>query len=564
VVSAPASVWQLVAPRRLAARNGFRSNRTRAIVLASLTALFWIACFAFFVRVLAYFRSVGDFGPLLTERLLSLLVATFFAVLAISNTITALTTFYLADEVNLILAAPVSTRRLHHARYVETILSSSWMVVLFGLPAFFAYGLVFHAGPAYYLGAIAAFLPFVAIPASLGVLLTTALVMVVPARRARDGLLVFVGLAIAVGFLIARLLRPERLADPSGLAGFASFLVGFGGHPSPYAPTTWLSNVLLSLLGLRAAEPVFHLLLLCSTAAMLFVVSAEVVERVFLRAWTKAQQGRVGEQRERSLASWLQPLSAPLPGLSRLLFVKDATVFLRDASQWSQLLLLAALVVIYVYNFNALPVADGTPVAIVLRDVAALFNLGLAAFVTTAVAVRFVYPMISLEGRSWWILRSAPVSLEALWRSKFWIGFAPLVLFGEGLVIATNRFLGVGAGLTLVFAVTLAPLIAAVVSLGLAFGAAYPRLDTQNAAQIATGFGAIVYMVSSLGLIALVVLLEAWPISRLFWATNAQLPVTSAEALAIVAAFVAAAGVIGGAFGAARRAGLRSLTRLSA
>ena len=32
--------------------------------------------------------------------------------------------------------------------------------------------------------------------------------------------------------------------------------------------------------------------------------------------------------------------------------------------------------------------------------------------------------------------------------------------------------------------------IAAIVSLGLAFGAAYPQLDTQNAAQIATGFGA--------------------------------------------------------------------------
>ena len=199
-----------------------------------------------------------------------------------------------------------------------------------------------------------------------------------------------------------------------------------------------------------------------------------------------------------------------------------------------------------------------------LKAFEALFNLGLAAFVTTAVAVRFVYPMVSLEGRSWWILRSAPVSLAAIWRSKFWIGFAPLLAFGEGLVVVTNRFLGVAAAPTAVFAATLAPLIAAVVSLGLAFGAAYPRLETQNAAQIATGFGAIVYMVTALGLIAVVVLLEAWPIARLFWATNAQRPLTGVETGLVLAAFAAALAAIGATFAASRRTGLRKLAELAA
>jgi ABC-2 type transport system permease protein len=81
--------------------------------------------------------------------------------------------------------------------------------------------------------------------------------------------------------------------------------------------------------------------------------------------------------------------------------VKDVLVFLRDPSQWSQLLLLCALVAIYIFNFAALPLGDGSALALAMRDLAAIMNLGLGTFVTTTIAVRFVYPMVSLEGRAW-------------------------------------------------------------------------------------------------------------------------------------------------------------------
>ncbi len=562
MVSAAPGTARLVLPRWLAARNALREGGARPLVLAALTLAFWAGCLAFFVRVLDYFQAIGEFGPLLTQRLLVLLLVTFFAVLLISNTVTALTTFYLAGDVSLLLAAPVEARRIHHARFVETLISSSWMVLLFGLPAFLAYGLVYGAGPLYYLGTLAVLLPFLVIPAAAGVLLATLLVLAFPARRARDGLLVLVGLLIGAAFLTARLLRPERLADPSGLAGFASFLVGFGAAPSPLLPTTWAAEVLLPLLGVQPGDPAFFLAMLCSTATMLFLVSAAVVERVFLRAWSRAQEGRFHGARERPLERWLRSAAAPLPRVAGLLLVKDLTVFLRDASQWSQLVLLLVLVVIYVYNFTALPVADGTPLGVALRDVASLCNLGLAAFVTTAVAVRFVYPVVSLEGRAWWILRSAPVSLHQLWWSKFWIGFLPLVLLGELLVTTTNHFLAAAGTSTLLFGATLVPLVAAVVSLGLAFSAAYPRWDTQNAAQIATGFGAIVYMVSCLGLIALVVALLAWPVSRLLWQPRAAQPLGPREAVLVGAALASALTAMCVVFVVARKRGLAALTRL--
>lgn len=557
-----ASLRSILSPRLLALRNNVARRRMRPIIGTALTLAFWVACFAFFVKALDYFQTIGDFGPLLTQRLLVLLFVTFAIVLLISNTVSALTTFYLADDVNLLLAAPVDPRKLHHARFIETLISSSWMVLLFGLPAFLAYGVVYEAGPLFYIGTVATLLPFLFLFGAIGVLITTALVLMFPAERARDGLLVLVGLLIGGAFLTARMLRPERLADADGLVGFAAFLVGFGGTPSPYLPTTWAGEILIPLLGAREGDPLFFFALLVTTAAVFFFASTALVERVFLTAWTRAQQGRIGHGPERRLASFLQRATRPLPRATGLLLSKDVTVFLRDASQWSQLLLLAALVGIYVFNFRALPTSDGTPLAIMLRDIAAFCNLGLAAFVTTAVSVRFVYPMVSLEGRSWWILRSAPVSISELWWSKFFIGYVPLLVLGQVLVAATNYFLNVGHGLTLVFALTLIPMIAAIVSLGLAFGAAYPRLDTQNAAQIATGFGAILYMVVCLGVITIVCALEAWPVTRLFWTSNASLPLLGWEPPLMAASFAATAVFLTATFETARRSAKTSLAKL--
>jgi len=552
----------LAAPRLWATRNALRRHPARAGVLVGMAALFWGGSLVAAVRVLRYFHDVGEFGPFLTQRLLLLVLVSFFVVLLISNTVTALTTFYLAEDVSLLLALPITHRRLHRGRFGETLVASSWMAVLFGLPVFLAYGVVYAADGAFYAAVLGVLALLVVMPTALGVLVSTLLVLVFPAHRTRDALLVGVGLLVALTVGVIRFLQPERLADSAGLAGFAGFLAGLEATGSPYLPTSWAADVLVTRLGARQGDALFHVGMLASTAAMLYCVSATVVERVYLRAWTRAQTGRAARGGERSLAVWLERLARPLPRLKRLLLVKDLTVFLRDPAQWSQLVLLVALVGLYVYNFSVLPLDDGTPLSLAIRELAVLVNLGLAAFVTTAIAVRFVYPMVSLEGRAWVVLRAAPVSLDQIWWSKFWIGYVPLLVFAALLIAATNAFLGVPRLLTAGFLATLVPLVATLVSLGLSFGASHPRLDVPNAAQIATGFGAIVYMVSSLLLIAVVVGLEAWPTWRLLRVARVGEALGTAEAAGILALYVLALGLLAATFVAARRAGLRALAHL--
>src|SRR3972149_11511778 len=115
-------------------------------------------------------------------------------------------------------------------------------------------------------------------------------------------------------------------------------------------------------------------------------------------------------------------VTLPFGVQTRLLIVKEVKAFFRDTSQWSQLNLLLALVVVYVYNFSVLPFQGSPLVTFYFKNVIAFLNLALAGFVTSSVAVRFVLPSISLEGRSLWITRTARLPVQRLWWGKFWGG----------------------------------------------------------------------------------------------------------------------------------------------
>src|SRR4030095_5782297 len=75
-----------------------------------------------------------EFGDYLLRLGLSWLFLTFLAFLAFSGVVTSLSTFFLSDDLRLLMASPVAPRRFFHARFARTVGLSSWMVVVFIVP----------------------------------------------------------------------------------------------------------------------------------------------------------------------------------------------------------------------------------------------------------------------------------------------------------------------------------------------------------------------------------------------------------------------------------------------
>jgi ABC-2 type transport system permease protein len=195
----------------------------------------------------------------------------------------------------------------------------------------------------------------------------------------------------------------------------------------------------------------------------------------------------------------------------RELVLKEVRLFFRDTTQWSQLILLGVLVLVYVFNIKFLPLR-GEGMTFFLQNVVPFLNLGLAGFVLASVAARFIFPGVSLEGRTFWLLRSSPMSMRELLWSKFWVGTLPLLVLAIGIVGVTDVLLQVTPFMMIVSIGTITFMTLAVAGLALGFGTMFPQFETENAAQIPTSFGGLVFMMSSIALIGLVIVLEARPV----------------------------------------------------
>lgn len=539
-----AGLGLLLAPKALAARRRFgaAASVARALLLGGAGTLFYALLFAVLYRLLIYFRAAAGLGEVLAGKLLGLILLGFLGILVLSNVVAALSSFFLAQDLELMAAAPTDGVRVYMARLVETLTHSSWMVVVVLVPVLAAYGVVYRGGWLFVGVALTGLAAYLLIPAVLGAAITLVLVNVFPARRTRD-LFALIGLfGTAAVVVLIRFLRPEQLARPEGFRSLVDFIAVLDTPRSSWLPSEWAAQAFLAALPGRAGDAaaagppdLFPLLLLTSTAAALLVLGAWLHERLYREGFSRAQEGAALRASEAPRTPRLERALGRL-GLSartRALVAKDIRSFFRDTTQWSQLVLLAVLVAVYVYNVKVLPLWTGERVGFFLVNVIAFLNLGLAGFVLTAVAARFLFPAVSLEGRTLWLLRSSPLQLRRLLWTKFWIGVTPLLLLALALTAATDLVLSVGAFMTALSLASIAVITFSVAALALGFGALFPQFDTDNAAEISTGFGGFLFMMVATGYLAVVIAAEAWPVYAFLRARLAGGSLDARHALAI-------------------------------
>src|SRR6266571_2794658 len=328
------------------------------------------------------------------------------------------------------------------------------------------------------------------------------LVNIFPARRTRD-LLSIIALGAAGGvILLFRVIRPEQLARPEGFRNLLDFVILLRGPTSPFLPSEWASQAVMGYLQHRL-DPL-PLMLLWTTAAAFVTLGAVLHRALYATGFTKAQEGAERFVRG-TLWRWtVGSLLQPLPVAKREFVLKDIKLFFRDTTQWSQLILLAVLVVVYLFNIQALPLHRGEPVGFFYVNLVSFLNLGLAGFVLASIAARFIFPAVSLEGRQMWLLRSSPLDLRALLWSKYWEGTLPLLILGLILTGLTNALLEVTPFMMILSLATMAGLTLAISAMALTFGTLYPQFETENAAQIPTSFGGLVFMMATIALLAAV------------------------------------------------------------
>ncbi|HEX6587638.1 MAG TPA: hypothetical protein VF039_01345 [Longimicrobiales bacterium] len=556
-----ASLWHVLSPKVQGGRRRAAENPSvaKTVLLVGTALVFWLILYRVIVRMLEYFRATAGIGEVLATKLLGLILLGFLSVLILSNLITALSSFFLSKDIDLVVAAPVDGLKVYGARLIETVVHSSWMVALMMIPVLVAYASVLGGGWGFALVALVAMAGFFVLPGVIGAAVTLVLVNVFPARRARDLLALIALIGAAALLLLFRLLRPEQLARPEGFRNLVDFVAVLDTPSAVWLPSDWAAEAMTAMLGgvTDGGRPdLFPLLLLVSTCAAFFVLGAWLHGRYYLEGLSRAQEGGAVREESRGQRRLAERVVSRAPVNVRALVAKDVRTFFRDATQWSQLILIAVLLVIYVYNIKVLPLFQGEAVGFFLVNVISFLNLGLVGFVVAAIAARFVFPAVSLEGRTFWLLKSAPLDMRSLLWTKYWMGAIPLVVVAVLIVVGTNIVLRVQPLMMALSVGTMLLATLAVTALALCFGALFPRFRTENAADIATGFGGLVFMMSSISYLTVVIGMQAWPVYMYLrqQAEGYVYPgVKAALGLGVGAAAMLSIVVIFVAFGIARR-----------
>ena len=204
-------VITLIKPRLLSFRSRDYSGSNRKVsakflLFGTLGIIFWGGILAASLRVLFYFKQIEELGDILAYKLLSMVLLTFLSLLIFSSILTSLSKLYLSRDLSLVHSMPVPSYKIFIARWIECTFDSSWMVVVYTLPVFLAYGIVFQAGLLFYANVFQTLFFLSLIASGFSTLVVMIAVIVIPASRIKN-IFVFLSLGFfLVLFFAIRLL----------------------------------------------------------------------------------------------------------------------------------------------------------------------------------------------------------------------------------------------------------------------------------------------------------------------------------------------------------------------
>ena len=495
-----------------------RNESKLKVAVVSVAAVgLWMGAFVGFyygfrwLKTFDVARGLGHvgLGDILMIHLLSTFSFILFLMLIFSNILIVFSTLFRSREVAFLLVAPLSFRELFLARFVECAVFSSWASAYLGSPLILAYGLTTEALWPFYIAAAAFYVPFVVIPAALGAFCTLFLVRIrswVPGTT----LVISAAIALAVVFTVLRVKLAESGLEQEGLfsaEGISTVLAITGRAQSPWLPSHWASQGLLLVSSAHYREAAFFFLLLLANAFFLTWFGAEAAQRLFLPGWTDLHG--TGRERERlpgrGLPGLIDRFLTPLPEPARSLVAKDIRLFWRDPTQWAQFAVFFGVMAVYVATMRSRMVIDSEN----YRDWVATMNIAASTLILATLTSRFVFPLVSLEGRRFWILGLAPITLRQVVWQKFFLSVATTSLFTIGLVVLSCLRLRVPP---VAFSLALYGIIItnfALSGLAVGLGSLYPNFQEDNPARIVSGMGGTLNFLLSMGYIALVVAAQA-------------------------------------------------------
>jgi len=505
----------LLARKVLTAANTLKGLRgwklAKNLLFAGAGLLMLWALYSAFWRLLTYLDGVELIGPMLSWKLTSMVLLMTFSMVIVSSIIISMTTLYYSFDLKFLFSTPLDLRSIFMDKALETVFYSSWTLVLAILPYIIALGRVKALGAGFYLAYGFLMVPFVMLAGVFGIFFSMLVMYAFPSSKTRDITWLLGSLSVSFVYVVFRFSKPEKLLRPDSLEIVAQYIQYLQSPTAPYMPSWWVTKAMVAYSAGHWRAFAVNSGVLCLAAAALYALLYYVSGRLYMRGFSGAQSSPRFKGGRNPLPE--QRLAAAFPALRSYftLYWKDRLMLGRDARYWSQIILIAALIAVYLFSIRQLPLDTAD-----LKSMVSFLNVGVAGFVMAAIGLRFTFPAVSLEGNSYWLLKTAPITTASVMREKLTVSLLPAVFIGLVLITVSNYLLHADLFISVLSTFTIGVVAVVITVMGIGFGALFPDFNVENIHQLESSYGGFLYMACAMGYLSLVVGVEAWPVQMHF------------------------------------------------
>ncbi len=486
--------------------------------MASVLIFGGFAVAVFFVSRFAtdYLLSQAHIGLFLFHRFLSMLLYVFFITVNLGNMIVSFSTLYKSQEVSFLMTLPISHAKIFLIKFVDNFFYSSSTLTLLGLAMLLGYGSYFDL-PWYFYFFVMFFVmvPFMLIA---GILAITSLMLLIKLGT-RIGFRLLLSVMVAayglVVYLYFNATSPMKLVeDVMKLWPNVNDYLGYLDPPFvKVLPNHWVAEFLYwSIQGDYArALPYFSLLFL--TMLGLIALAGLMARRFYYESWLAVADLKEGDAKpgvKKPAFSFGQGILKPQWDA---LLRRDIILFFREPSQWLHLLLMFLLLGMFLISLGTLRLTFDQPA---METVAFLIVYMFTGFLVTSIALRFVFPMVSLEGDTFWCVRTSPVHLKRLYWYKTMVAFTAVAFIGEVLTFSSVYLFRHDVLLAAVGGIATLFVSLALVGLNVGTGSYFAMYKEPNPIRVASSQGASLTFLGSIAYLTLVVAVLLVPLNQYF------------------------------------------------
>jgi len=457
-------------------------------------------------------------GLFILHKFIGIGVFIFGMSVAVGNMIVSFSTLYKSAEINFLFSKPISSESLFIVKFLDNFFYSSSTLFVFliaglsGYANYFQLPLYFYAWSFFVL-----IIPYVITFALVGILTLFGFIKIADRFGVRVtvfiiGLLYIIALSLFFKFssplvLIERVLPyyPNINIDLSFM--FSPYL--------KYFPNFLLSDALFAFIRNDFHKIIINSSLIILISSFVFTLAVYISNRFYYQSFlkvielrlTKSTPNRIPLKNIFDKNLWF---SSSLSSLIK----KEIVLFVREPSQVIHFSVMMFLIVLFISGIRSTQVIILKAASPELQTIIYMAILVFILFMLIAFSLRFVFPMMSLEGENFWRIRSAPIDIKKLVFIKMLIALVINLFIGITLIIFSHSILHsilvTQALITFViFSMTIVPLI-------FMMGSFFSNMKEKNPIRISSSQGATVSFLVSILYLTVVLGLMYYPINEYF------------------------------------------------